>query len=612
MPTAVLFLAANPTDSARLRLDAEHRAIDESLRRAARRDEFVLRTRTALRVEDLRRALLEEQPELAHFSGHGEGEAGLLLEDDAGGGQPVDTETLAELFGLAQPGIRCVLLNACYSEIQARAIARHVDYVVGMASAVEDAAAREFATAFYDGLGAGREYEQAFQLGINALRVRFPHEQNLPRLLTGGQARNARKQALIQEARHLELNKSHAAALENWRAVQELDPEDEEPPREIERIQRVANQSQTIKRLITKLIFRRKEIAPIYGQVVQRLGQLTVEEDPLGEAVLQLVEDFVGDELGAEDFTATWQAFSAQPAVSRDATPPYNVLAERLQRGELVLFLGSDIACQFEPSLPNLSGIVSDLARRAEYRDFVGPLSTIAEYYRITPYDRVSLLRHLRELMNMPARVPFYHTLAQLPQPLLVISACYNSLPEEAFRQAGKPFVLIHALINSSSAGNYEAGNVLIEYSDRDKPEAPMLEQELSKLELLEQGYSLIYKIRGSLDTDPTHPDPRQDALVVSEDNYFNFARHADTLVPDYLTNQFKNRSFLFLGFSPEYWEDRLLVRAVLSRRPPNAGKSFAVQQEANLFAKAYWEDKKVERYGVSLVAFLEELGRWL
>ena len=612
MPNIILFLAVNPDDSARLRLDAEFRDIGESLRRAELRDRFELKSRGALRADDLRRALLEEQPCVVHFSGHGEGESGLLLEDADGAGQTLDTAALAELFGLVQPGIRCVLLNACYSEVQARAVARHVDYVIGMAAAVADAAARKFALAFYDALGAGRDYEQAYRLGVNALRAEFPQEQHVPVLVLGGQARIARKQALIQEARHLELNKSYAAALENWQAVRALDPGDAEADGEIERLQRTETQNRVKKELIAKLIFRRKEIAEIYGQVVQRLGQLTGEDDPMGAAVLQLVADFLSSDLSAEDFSATWEALSAQPSAPRAQAPPYKVLAQRLQRGELVLFLGSDIACQFDPSLPNLPGIISDLAQRAEYDGFVGPLSTIAEYYRITPYDRMALLRRLHELVDMPVQVPFYTTLARLAQPLIAISACYGNLLEQAFREAGKRFVVIYALINNSSMGNYEAGNVLLEYSDRQEAEAPMLEQELSKLELLDQGYSLIYKIRGSLDADPTRPDPRQDALVVSEDNYFNFARYADSLVPDYLANQFKNRSFLFLGFAPEYWEDRLLVRTVLAKRPPNAGKSFAVQQEADPFAKAYWEDKKVERYGVELVAFLEELEKWL
>jgi hypothetical protein len=45
---------------------------------------------------------------------------------------------LANLFGLFAGQIECVLLNACYSKVQAEAIYRHVDCVIGMNQAVGD------------------------------------------------------------------------------------------------------------------------------------------------------------------------------------------------------------------------------------------------------------------------------------------------------------------------------------------------------------------------------------------------------------------------------------------------------------------------------------------
>ena len=75
---------------------------------------------------------------------------GILLE-----GQLVDAEALAGLFRLFADTIKCVVLNACYSAIQAKAIVRHVEFVVGMDKEIGDSAAIEFSTAFYDALGSG-------------------------------------------------------------------------------------------------------------------------------------------------------------------------------------------------------------------------------------------------------------------------------------------------------------------------------------------------------------------------------------------------------------------------------------------------------------------------
>ena len=76
-----------------------------------------------------------------------------------------------------------MVLNACYSEIQAIAIAKCIPYVVGMKKAIGDAAAIEFAVAFYDGLGAGDSVEFAYKLACNAIQWAGIPENCIPVLL---------------------------------------------------------------------------------------------------------------------------------------------------------------------------------------------------------------------------------------------------------------------------------------------------------------------------------------------------------------------------------------------------------------------------------------------
>ena len=163
MPDTILFLSANPLDTERLRLDAEVKEIREGLQRAKQRDAFRLEISPAASITDMHRALLDYSPQIVHFAGHGEGEDGLLFDDGDGNCQRVNTAALANLFQLLAADIRCVLLNACYSTVQAKAIAAHIDYVIGMSQAIQDDAARAFAVAFYDALGAGRDIEFAYQ-----------------------------------------------------------------------------------------------------------------------------------------------------------------------------------------------------------------------------------------------------------------------------------------------------------------------------------------------------------------------------------------------------------------------------------------------------------------
>ena len=178
----ILILTANPKNTDKLRLDEEVREIQEGLQRSRSRDQFEIISRWAVRPDDLRRALLDHEPQIVHFSGHGIGTDGLVLESNVGQMKPVSGQSLARLFKLFQDKVECVLLNACYSEVQANAIHQHIDHVIGMSNAIGDRAAIEFAVGFYDGLGAGRSYADAFEFGLSAIDLEGIQETATPQL----------------------------------------------------------------------------------------------------------------------------------------------------------------------------------------------------------------------------------------------------------------------------------------------------------------------------------------------------------------------------------------------------------------------------------------------
>ena len=188
MVITILFLAANPKGTTQLRLDQEVHDISEGLLRSQNRDRFRLEQRWAVRPRDVQRALLDLNPQIVHFSGHGAGNKGLVFESNRASSQEsrdlatepeleenevlafpdnenislVNATTLANLFKLFSDKVRCVLLNGCYTEIQAKAIAHYIPYVIGMSRAISDSAAIDFAVGFYDALGAGRSIEFAY------------------------------------------------------------------------------------------------------------------------------------------------------------------------------------------------------------------------------------------------------------------------------------------------------------------------------------------------------------------------------------------------------------------------------------------------------------------
>ena len=189
IPKTILFLAANPKNTSQLGLDNEVQAIQSGLQRSRYRDQFELKQRWAVSPREMQRSIEDLKPHIVHFSGHGVGEDGLALENEAGDVQLVQAEALAQLFRLfvapfTDPPVQCVLMNACYSEVQANAIAEHIPYVIGMNKAVGDKAAREFAVGFYDALGAGREIPIAYEFGKVSISMAGIPEHLTPQLVT--------------------------------------------------------------------------------------------------------------------------------------------------------------------------------------------------------------------------------------------------------------------------------------------------------------------------------------------------------------------------------------------------------------------------------------------
>jgi CHAT domain-containing protein len=178
----VLF-AANPRTMTQLAIDDEAREIDQSIRMAEHRDTLQVVTAWAVRPDDLLQQLHRHRPSIVHFSGHGTTDGSLMLVDANGVPKAVTTEALDALFAILKDDIRLVFLNACYSQMQAEAIHRNIDYVIGMHAAVGDGAARVFAAAFYRALGFGCTVQRAFEEARTAVMLDGVSDNGAPVLL---------------------------------------------------------------------------------------------------------------------------------------------------------------------------------------------------------------------------------------------------------------------------------------------------------------------------------------------------------------------------------------------------------------------------------------------
>jgi formylglycine-generating enzyme required for sulfatase activity len=165
----ILFFAANIPSGDRLALDAEYRAIEQSIHAARYRDRVQLIPKFAAHVGDLQQALLEHSPEVVHFACHGNSQAELILLTEGEQSAPVPAAALVSMFSVLRDNLALVVFNACFASEQASAIRQSVGLSIGMRARIEDRAAIAFASALYGALAYGRSVRDAFDLSVTGI-----------------------------------------------------------------------------------------------------------------------------------------------------------------------------------------------------------------------------------------------------------------------------------------------------------------------------------------------------------------------------------------------------------------------------------------------------------
>ena len=122
----------------------------------------------AVTPDDFLTALRQFEPTVIHFSGHGCPD-GIRMRSDGDHRHVVSGEALAQT--LDGRGVDLVILNACYSEVQALALKAKVGSVIGTRDALDDEAAIRFSSTFYRVLLHGGTLAEALRDGRDGLAL---------------------------------------------------------------------------------------------------------------------------------------------------------------------------------------------------------------------------------------------------------------------------------------------------------------------------------------------------------------------------------------------------------------------------------------------------------
>ena len=211
-------MAADPKNTNRLRIGQEYDCIQESISRSKYRDHWELSgPKFSLQPCNLSGLLIEHSSHLVHFSGHGEkrriinssvrslrkiGEnirkvalhceekndhesyaGGIVLEDSLGNAKLVNSNALRKMFSCFSGQIACVVLNACNTLDQAKAIVSDIPFAIGMRKEIQDQAAIAFSDGFYKALAGRCSIEKAYKIGCAQIGINSIQGDSTPALL---------------------------------------------------------------------------------------------------------------------------------------------------------------------------------------------------------------------------------------------------------------------------------------------------------------------------------------------------------------------------------------------------------------------------------------------
>lgn len=166
----ILFLASDPSNASRLHLGKELQSIRDKL---AENKKFEIKDHFATKPNDVMNEIMNYKPQIVHFSGHGSSDGHICFEDETGKSKAIPPEALASLFSLASDSVKCVVVNTCFAERQAKAIAQYIPVVIGTRTDISDEAAINFSTGFYTALNPDLSIDslkKAYSLGVIAIQ----------------------------------------------------------------------------------------------------------------------------------------------------------------------------------------------------------------------------------------------------------------------------------------------------------------------------------------------------------------------------------------------------------------------------------------------------------
>lgn len=301
------------------------------------------------------------------------------------------------------------------------------------------------------------------------------------------------------------------------------------------------------------------------------------------------------------------------PVAPPGGIPPYGIILKALRSGSAIPFLGagaSMVGCRKgDPAyLPSGSDLARSLAKDAEFPSTndadLTDLSKVSSYY-VDVSSRRLLRQELRSVFADKKKKyccnDLHRFLANIADNMMVVTTNYDTLLEQAFIEAGKPYDLV-----VYPADNEEYANAIFWWRHGAADPELLKPQDIDIDDLGKT--NVIYKMHGSVREEVG----KWDSFVITEEDYIDFLSRMESAVPSAFSAYFSSRSFLFLGYGLRDWNLRVLLKKIRknvgeSADKPNSSQptSWAMLLDPSAFEQKLWGRRGVDLYDMKLEDFI-------
>lgn len=302
--------------------------------------------------------------------------------------------------------------------------------------------------------------------------------------------------------------------------------------------------------------------------------------------------------------------------------PPYSIIARAFGAGRVVPIIGLGARqcgrspdSHWNPGAPDFlpSGVELShfLAHEAGFpsKEEEGHLEEVASYYEAF-HTRGALRERLRQLLGSDAvagaPIPsLYRFLAEIPRPLLILTANYDIQLESAFRAAKKPYDLV-----VYPPDRKDLANAILWWphgATDPKALAP------NALDIDLETTSVIFKMHGSIlpETD------EWDGFVITEMDHVEFISRvaSKSAIPSLFSAYCHDRSLLFIGYSLRDWNFRTILLSInrfFAKRAAAFDEdevpSWAIDSEFSELETKFWQKRGVYPHAIDIDEFVSTL----